>query len=137
MTGRPALRCGAVVTTDARRAQAGVIDPGARKGQRTLVTSLARGIRDDVFRRLAEGDRAAMTSGAIRDEPRMVHTGSSERYGTLVATLAGGTGDDVVCPLAGRGRAVVAGRATRDETRLGRLRRAVDHACLCFGPPQL
>src|SRR5258707_14316713 len=118
MTGRPALRCGAVVTTDARRAQAGVIAPGARKGQRTLVTGLGRGIRDDVLRRLPEGDRAAMTSGAIRDEPRMVHTGSSERYRALVASLTGRTGDDVVRRLTGRGDAVVAGRPAPDEARV-------------------
>src|SRR5258708_8179736 len=121
MTGRPALRCGAVVTTDARRAQAGVIDPGARKGQRTLVTGLARGIRDDVLRRLPEGDRAAMTSGAIRDEPRMVHTGSSERYRALVASLTGRTGDDVVRRLTGRGDAVVAGRTAAPGTPLARV----------------
>src|SRR5882672_9698182 len=96
MTGWPALRCGAVVTTDARPGQAGVIDPGARKCHRTFVTSLARGIRDDVFRRLAKGDRAAMTSGAIRDEPGVVHTGPGKRYRALVASLTGRTGDDVV-----------------------------------------
>ena len=126
MTGRPALGCDAVVATDARPAQTGVIDPGARKGQRTLVATLARGIRDDVFCRLAASDRAAMTSGAIRDEPGVVHAGSSERYRALVASLTGRSGDDVVRGLAGRGDAVVAGRAAADETRVARFCRGAE-----------
>src|SRR5258708_2536910 len=116
MTGRPALGCDAVVTTNACPAQAGVIDPGARKGQRTLVATLARGIRDDVYCRLAGSDRAAMTSGAIRDEPGVAHAGSSERYRALVASLTGRSGDDVVRGLAGRRDAVVAGRPAAAPT---------------------
>ena len=128
MTGWPALRCGAVVTTDARPGQAGVIDPGTRKCHRTFVTSLARGIRDDVFRRLAKGDRAAMTSGAIRDEPGVVHTGPGERYRALVASLTGRTGDDVVRGLTGRGNAVVASRTAADETGVARFCRGAGRA---------
>src|SRR3989442_3559576 len=123
MTRRPALGCGAVMTTDARPAQTSVIDPGARKGQRTLVATLARRTGDDVFCRLSGGDRAAVTSGAIRDEPGVVHARSSERYRTLVASLAGRSGDDVVRRLPGRGDAVVAGRAAAHETPMIRLYR--------------
>ena len=96
MPGRPAFGHGAVVATDTRRSQAGMIDPGTRKSHRALVASLARRIRDDVSCRLPGGDHAAMTSDAIRHESRVVHAGSSERCRTLVASLAGRTGDDVI-----------------------------------------
>lgn len=118
MPGRLAWSHDAVVAADARRGDAGVIEPSARKGHGALVTSLARSIRNDVVRRLPERGSAVMTARAIRDDSGVIHTGSRERHRALVAVLAGRVGDDVAWRLAERGDAVVAAGAIRGDSRV-------------------
>ena len=118
MSRRFASRHRAIMAAGAWRGDAGVIEPGARKGRGALVTGLARIIRWDMRGRLPKCGPAIVAAGAIRHDSRVIHPGPSERHGALVTVLAGRVCDDVTWGLAGRGDAIVAGGAATGNARV-------------------